>query len=847
MASRHMSFFRRHQKVILVTMGIVCMVTFTVGGSLSMLTGGGGPTGNNPPVVTWKGGRVSESQLEAMRHLHVVAVNFLRDVIVASIDKGGLPTINGNRITKEQAPNYQRFIMEVDPGLPADASERALVRTMLLAKKADEQRLAVDHQAVRDFLKQLSDGELSESDLESLARSNVPDGMAMSYGQLLDQLAYELKAQHLSVLVSAGLFTPGKPLYSTGQAWDYHNRINRRFEIEAYPVDVEPLVTQVGGAPTEVELQALFEKGRSVDPNPALPEPAFRKPHKVAFDYLKVEMGPFLAAAKLQITDDAIAKHYELGKTQGKYKQLELPPVEATPPADKPMPDKPADKPAEEKPAGEKPATEKPATEKPATEKPADKPGEEKKPDEKPAAGDKPATEKPAEPKPAEKPAEKPAAPGNEKQPCGDDPADEKPAEPKPAEPKPAEPKPAEPKPAEPKPAETKPAETKPAETKPADPKPADPKPAETKPADPKPTETKPAETKPGEVKPAETKPTETTPEPAKEPKFKPLAEVADEIRTELAQPIAQEAREAAVKKVKAEIIEYGRKLTRWLNLKDRQVKSDTVTDPGKLDVAVLAKQHGLTPGSTPLADRHEIERHEVGQKVRRLDMAALQRGQFVQLSLADIAYGNSEPLYSPQEEMSTEPDATFIYWRTAEQVGGDVTLKEAREQVVEFWKRQRAFELAQKNAAELAEKAKNAKDAKSLKDVFEPTKVIAPPAFSWLTTGSVGFSGGGQLELSPVLGVTLPGQDFMRSVFSLHPGQVGAAPNQAHTTVYVVRVLSQEPSDEVLRQQFLDAGTAGLDGIAAQEVMTTMFDWFGDLEKDMRVVWQRPARTSRE
>ncbi|MDX1945607.1 MAG: hypothetical protein SFU86_09365, partial [Pirellulaceae bacterium] len=319
-----MSFFRRHQKTVMVTMGVILMVTFTVGGSLSMLPGfgggGGGGSGTGPDetVVTWQGGRVTQKQLEAQQMMHIVAVNFLRDVIASAVEKGGSPVVGGRRIPKETPVNQ---IAMMSPGIPADSSEPTLVRTMLMARKAEQLGVTVDHRAVREFLNQLSAGILSESDWELLARDSVPSGMAVSFNQLLDHLAFELKAQHAQILAAASFMNVSRqvpqfgylPLFSTGEAWDYFNRLNRRFSIEAYPIDVTPLMAQVGGTPTEAELIAIFEKGRSRYPDPASPEPGFRKPQKVAFDYLKISMAPFLAEAKKQITDEQVAKEYEAG------------------------------------------------------------------------------------------------------------------------------------------------------------------------------------------------------------------------------------------------------------------------------------------------------------------------------------------------------------------------------------------------------------------------------------------------------------------------------------------------------------------------------------------------------
>ena len=112
-------------------------------------------------------------------------------------------------------------------------------------------------------------------------------------------------------------------------------------------------------------------------------------------------------------------------------------------------------------------------------------------------------------------------------------------------------------------------------------------------------------------------------------------------------------------------------------------------------------------------------------------------------LSFADIAFGQDEPLYKPQEARSSEPDVNYIYFRTAEEKPADVTLKDARPQVVEFWKKRKAFELALAEAKKLAEKAKA---AASLAEVVpDPTKVITPPPFSWMTAAALASAAGDQ------------------------------------------------------------------------------------------------------
>jgi hypothetical protein len=83
-----------------------------------------------------------------------------------------------------------------------------------------------------------------------------------------------------------------------------------------------------------------------------------------------------------------------------------------------------------------------------------------------------------------------------------------------------------------------------------------------------------------------------------------------------------------------------------------------------------------------------------------------------------------------------------------------------------------------------------------------------------------------------------------MESVFALSPGQTGIAPNQPHDTVYVVRVVAQEPTDDILKEQFLESGlNFQTMNVAQNEMMRTSIEWYEQLEKEMDLVWVRPPQ----
>jgi hypothetical protein len=556
------------------------------------------------------------------------------------------------------------------------------------------------------------------------------------------------------------------------------NRLNRRLSIEAYAVDVASLVSQVKTEPTPAEVQKLFDEGKFRDPDPNIDEPGFHKPHKLAFSHVKVNFTPFLDEAKKQITDAQIEEAYQKDIEQGLHKVQELPPT--TPPGEK----KDGDKPEGDKTEGEKSDAEKVPDAKPVDAKPAEAAKE----------ADKPAEEK------------KDSPPGG----CGSD---------------------------------EQPTVVKPAEEKAQTANPTTEQPAAT--GDKAAAETKPAETKPtaegADTKGDDAKPKADAPPAPKEQKFKPLSEVREQILTRLAQPIAEEARKKAVGEVISAVEKYGKAYRRYLDVKSVK-KTDDIADPGKLDIVPLALKHNFPIGETPRVDQYEVVQHDIGQKVQQFDMAAAQRGQFRMLSFADIAFSQDQPLYKPEEARSSEPDVSYIYWRTAEEKPADVTLKEVRPQVVEFWKKRRAFDLAMADAQKLVDKANGAASLTAI--AADSTKIITTPPFSWMTAGGFGF---GQPEMSTVPGIELAGREFMQSVFALQPGECGVAPNQAHSKVYVVRVVSQDPDDERLRAQFLESGYNNMIMMLAQgEALHTSVQWYRGVAEAYQVKWQRPPQDFR-
>jgi hypothetical protein len=805
--SRSMHYFRKYSGPILAVFGVILMITWVAGPFLeSLFMGGGGPQpgpggdgGDNPVVVTWTGGSLRQSDLEQMRYEHNVAVSFVRGIVAQTLQNGGQPQAPG----LEVGQGGQIFSLPI----PMDDGDASLMQIMLLADKARRQGVAIDNASVKDFLHRLSAYTMQEGDWLDIARRAIGERSNFTVNQLFERLQTELLAQHMrnmdlsgfTALTSGGEIMPITP--PPGELWDYFLRLHRRATIEAVPFEVSKYVKEVKD-PTradETELRALFEKGRDRDPNPALPEPGFYRPQKAAFEYFRVDFQPFLEEAKKQITEEQIKEAYDKDISQGLHKELELPPEENTPPASD-----------AKTPEGDAPPAEAPGTDDDKAP-PADD-ARTPPPSDNPPPGDNPPADNPSN-SPADEKSD--AKDGNVRlntvgsaqvqfvSTQNENAADGKSAGEPDSAPPPAE-------------NDAPPSDQKPAAER------DEAKPAEGDTSEPPATEP-PATDKPASEKEA----------PAK---FRPLSEVREQILNRLAQPIAEDARREALNKLVAAVKDYGRSYRRYQTAVEN--KSKTAKDPGKFDPkAVASSVRGVTAESTPLINRYQAGEYQIGQNGTMMNW---QTGQT--FGFGDAAFGPDELLYDPKYIQSRERDVLYIFWRTQEEKPATPTFEEAREDVIKAWKQQKAFEIAERAAADFAKKNEKAESFKAV----APAVTITPQPFSWLDLGSLPF-GRSRAELSQVNGIPLAGQEFMQGVFSLNEGSAGTAPNQPHTTVYAVRVAKFEPPADELRERFAESGLFETMMVASGQWQESVLEQLRGLSDEYNVAWQRPPQQGRQ
>lgn len=836
--ARMMHLFRKYQYILLVVFGVLLMFVFVVGDALQDLGGGGAPggRGRGTTVVTWKNGQITDLDIQDFAGQHNVAMDFLAAVVRETTDREGVP---------RQTEVYQR--------MRSVANERSLIYIMLLAEKAKSLGLKIDNEAVKQFLVELSDHELTtDNDFAVLFQRAVRK--RISQQQLMDQLQAELLAQHMLRMMGGGL--QGIPPH---EAWSLHDRLRRRVKTEMIALKVDDFVDDVKGEPTEAQIEAMYEEGKERFSSPFSPQFGFRRRTKAAFEYVRADFTKFeqeeLEKVKPEITDEEIEKYYEDNKER--YRELDLPNSgddgESTPDDESETPTgegKPGEKPAEgeEKPTDEaKEGEAKPEEEASSDEKPPAPPSDNEKsekpaedPSEKPEAeADKPAegSTDETEPAPTEKEADAPDAAKEDD--CGTEPSssgaeeavfqeETPPADsPEPATPE-TEPVPADSAP-EPPAEKTDDLAAPPADEKPAEPETKPEEDPETPEADEEPAEAK-DEDESGAEEPKNEE-AETKDDEPEEPKYKPLDdELREEIREEIArtrgrQP-AQQRMDQAFQAIETEISKYGRKL-RMLDVTPDAEKPELV------DYESLAGEHGLTAGKTDLVDSLGIEEYELG-KASHMDFSSMTTWPPPRYSFAQLAYQEGLPKYRPQRIRGEEFNIEFMYWKVDEAEGYVPELEEVRDEIVAAWKNQEALLLAKSAAEKLVKEA----GKKKLTEVFgerDDVTIIEPSEFSWMTTGATPFGGAGAPTLSSVEGVEFGGQEFMRSVFALGEGETGIATNQPEDHVYVVRIDSESPSEAARKQLFL---LSGLTDELRRIAVTDQIDFLQDLERELQVAW---------
>jgi len=756
------SVFRKHERWMMAVLGVMAMIAFVFFDPLFGMRSG--PGGNDPVVAeTTLYGDIHETELARMLGARALANRFAQQTIAMAY--GFAPQ-----------------------GYFGSETERSVVDTMLLARKAEQMGMRMTDEEVTRFLQLLSDNRVTGDQFTEIL--NGITGRRGNRRQLYDALRTELLAQRLTANFA------GSQQATPAERWESYQKLNSRAKIEAVPVAVADFVDKVG-EPDNTAIQTLFDNYKELEPVPGSPSPGFKIPAKVAVQYLVADYEKFEDPSA--VTYDEIVNEYEKSKDTRYLYSGDFDAATESPAAD-----------AEKKPADEQPAATEPAAEKPAEQQPA---APESKPEEGAAPAEKPAEAPAAEPAKPEgaAPTEAPSTPPQSRVSRGLDGIELALAD--------------------------APALAEATALAQADAPPE--KPVAEAAATPPAAEAAKPDAAAGEAEKSASgtvslKDEYSLPQDVNPPKYDPLWKVESSIRTELARRKAAQKMQEVLNQVREQkLVKYGNDRTRW---EVKHERDKTVQPPTPIDFDVLAKEFNLTTYTTKLLSAYELS------QVEGIGESFVGERSFVQ-----YAFG---PLQLFQPVISGDAAGNqYLAWKIEQQEARVPKLDEIRDEVVRAWKMMEARKPALEHAKSLvqtAEKDKITLVELATRDVLEK---VQPDPFSWLTYGTTpNINSRVPPRLSAVKGIEDPGAEFMQGVFRLPPGALGTAFNNPQTIVYVVQVQEYEPSPDVLRRSFLADDYRTYAQVTEPHFREQLTAWNNSIQAEAGLKWVRPpdARAGR-
>jgi len=857
--------FRKYQKTLLVVAGVVLMFVFVIGDALVSYLGGsrgipgGGSRNARAVAVRWDGGSLTNAELYELVMRRRILKSFTQSIAYAGaqalVEAGLEPRLRVPLIPEQDAPVT-----------PEQGVERSVVQTRIFADAARRAGMQVSNNTLVQYLDELGSGKVTRDQMRDMLRGRELGGARVSIDYVLDALREEMLARNYVASYQFAFDT-----VTPQQRWEDWLSVNDRVVIEAAAFPAESFLDKVP-EPTDAELTKFFEDHKNREPQPdfvgqlELPSatPGFAIPRKVDVQFIQAEYDAFFSKMESQISEEEIAKYYGENKNlfvksdtglieEGDEKDVS----EGTQTAE-PQPENPGEKGAggeaesvqdqnqtgkvdetQELKEGESSGSTAPEAEKAApsdgSETDAEKGDEAQAPqktDNSQQSGDSQQMEREAEKVSKLEPTEIQDAQENASgaEPRGGNQSSrrgnarsifrlaafqEKSLEA----------------------GEDKPSDQAPEIAGTSDGLGSTPAPSAAGESSGQAvgTDLSTAENTQSQVPAAEEPelPSDAAKDDKKEEKpveYQPLEEVRDLIRRELAS--RRTADELA--RVMSEIHQQlDAEFNRYVLSSGAEGREPPT---GLADLKPLAEKHGLKHGRTGPVSFLELRELPVGKSGSTATGEPLVRMLFVDRDVQ---------LFQPQ--LTADVDGNrYVVLKMADTPGRVPTLAEVKGEVVRAWKKQRAAELALKRAEELAQEADKA--SVPLGEFFanDPSvQVDRTDPFSQFTGGDVSLvtQRVQPFRLSQPEGIIAPGPDFLRRVFELKPGQVGAVQNHDRSIAYVVRLVEHLDSPEELRAAYLSEANSwpGIRLMTTSHAQLAARLLVEDLVAGTGLKWERP------
>ncbi len=773
------SVFRKNQRLMMAFAVLIAIVSFVIAPLLQSFnsgsrSGAGRSTGSDI-AATWRGGSITHHQLNTELQQLAIANRFLQKLAIEVREKGGVPRV----------PNVSPDLQMVGITPESDNVETILQRKLFFAE-ATRLGIHFNEQTGKTFLQKFVDGKISGDKIQKTLREIAGNRMTLMdfYHVIEEELAkytvlrlagtalnYEERVD-MQLISNRSFSTPSK-------GWQDFQRFNRKATIKAYPVFVSDFQGLVSGSPTDKDLRALYNEGKDIARiDVASPsQPAFLRPSMSDFEFIACDIFQILNEEKAKIPEEDLRKEYERRVAEKKFR---VPITPSTPKSDETAtPDQPA-------------ATDKPVSETPSSEPDAPNP-ESTTASEPKSEADKPAPDQ----------SQSSIRSNSVKLISIQDAAQDPPTQPS---------------------AETTKQDAVPTKADPVPPTLQSPDDAATEKKD----------------TPAASDATSSSTAAAQEGEIASSVPMRTQTFEEVKDTIAQElAAGPAFKLLEERVIEIRQVMEMYsINYRsyERAVaeKDKSATEPLRPDLQALADKFGFRLGRTGLVDVQTASQQPIGRtRLNRGMRNVIDFTQLIRIDPNPLESDNIGNLFAPLQ--STDSVTRYVFWKTDHKPATTPSFETVKDDVRDVWTMQRAAELAEQKAKEIAQRVGNQPLEESLASEEERRLVLHPLPFTWYNQLFANFD----IQLSNVDGLKPIGADFMERVFGSNSNDTVVAPDFAKNIYYVVQVVEFSPGPSELLAKY-DAAplTQGVQNAANQEIGVAISSWFNNLKK--RLDFQR-------
>jgi hypothetical protein len=331
MSTSPFELFRRNLKPLMVLLTALALFAFVVLPVMDTYMRRSAGAIGDEPVATFGKTKLTRNRVDYFTRNHQSTVRFLVELAQETIDRGGTPQTAGFSFD----PQTQQVS---SIGINESPNFQGSIRTLMLASQAQDAGFDLDDNTLQVWLQEFTNGKISDSDVNGMLMRSTQNQMGRPH--LYEQLRSHLLARVFEERGLSGMFMGQSPmsgpLMTPAEQWANFLKLNRSAVASAYGLLVTDYLPMTNAAPSETDIKATYEEGKSRDSNDQSPDPAFHRRYAAKIEYLSGDFQSFLDAEVAKLSEDEIRAEYERLLQGGEFQlpETSAAPITTAPPAE---------------------------------------------------------------------------------------------------------------------------------------------------------------------------------------------------------------------------------------------------------------------------------------------------------------------------------------------------------------------------------------------------------------------------------------------------------------------------------------------------------------------------------